>query len=136
MSHTQLYRVYAAVKCVLCILPIQVHTHLEQWAADTAAPGEQGAFGALLKGFILVVDNSCRSRDLNPQPRVISAMLYPLEPRLPRISRSLHILAYHPGATHFYQGAEARCGEPNLLGLDVWVGGPPGMGVTILETNL
>ncbi len=57
-------------------------THLEQWGADTAAPGNWG-FGVLLKGLTSVVDNSCRSRDSNPQPRVTSPTLYPLEPRLP-----------------------------------------------------
>ncbi len=35
-------------------------------------------FGALLKGLTSVVDNSCRSWDSNPQPRVTSPMLYPL----------------------------------------------------------
>ncbi len=43
--------------------PIQVHTHLEQWAANTAAPGEQLGVGALLKGLTSVMDNSCQSRD-------------------------------------------------------------------------
>ncbi len=38
-------------------------------------------FGDLLKGLTSVVDNSCRSRDSNPQPRVTSLTLYPLEPR-------------------------------------------------------
>ncbi len=45
-------------------------THLEQWAADCAAPGEQPW-------------TSCRSRDSNPQPRVSSPTLYPLGQRLP-----------------------------------------------------
>ncbi len=50
-------------------------THLEQWAADCAAPGEQSW-------------TSCRSRDSNPQPwvtsgRVSSPTLYPLGQRLP-----------------------------------------------------
>ncbi len=40
--------------------------------------GRSWGFGALLKGLTSVVDNSCRSQDLNPQPRVISPMLYPL----------------------------------------------------------
>ncbi len=44
-------------------------------------PGSVG--GSVLKGLISVVDNSCRSQDSNPQPRVTSPMLYPLEPRLP-----------------------------------------------------
>ncbi len=33
-----------------------------------------------------VMDNSCRSRDSNLQPRVTSPTLYPLESRLPRCS--------------------------------------------------
>ncbi len=50
-------------------------THLEQWAADCAAPGEQSW-------------TSCQSRDSNPQPwvtsgRVSSPTLYPLGQRLP-----------------------------------------------------
>ncbi len=43
-------------------------THLEQWAADCAAPGEQSW-------------TSCRSRDANPQPWVTSGFksnAYPL----------------------------------------------------------
>ncbi len=41
-------------------------------------PGSSWGFGALLKGLTSVVDNSCRSRDSNPQPRVTSPTLYPL----------------------------------------------------------
>ncbi len=59
------------------------HTHLEQWAVDTAAPVSSRGFCALLKGLNSVVDNSCRSWDSNPQPRVKRPTLYPLEPRLP-----------------------------------------------------
>ncbi len=40
------------------------------------SPGSSWGFGALLKGLTSVVDNSCRSRDSNPQPRVTSPMLY------------------------------------------------------------
>ncbi len=57
------------------------HTHLEQWTHTHThtQPGEQsGGFGALLKGLTSVLDNSCRSRDSNPQPRVTSLTLYPL----------------------------------------------------------
>ncbi len=46
-------------------------------------PGSSWGFGALLKGLTSVEDNSCWSRDSNPQPRVTSPTLYPLEPRLP-----------------------------------------------------
>ncbi len=42
------------------------------------APGSSWGFGALLKGLTSVVDNICRSRDSNPQPRVTSPTLYPL----------------------------------------------------------
>ncbi len=59
------------------------YTHLEQWAADAVHPGSSWGFGALLKGLTSVVDNSCRSRDSNPQPRVTSPTLYLLEPQLP-----------------------------------------------------
>ncbi len=45
-------------------------------------PESSWGFGALLKGLTSVVDNSCRSRDSNPQPRVKSPTLYPLEPWL------------------------------------------------------
>ncbi len=40
--------------------------------------GAVWGFGALLKGLTSVVDNSCQSRDSNPQPRVTSPTLYPL----------------------------------------------------------
>ncbi len=40
-------------------------------------PGSSWGFGALLKGLTSFEDNSCRSRDSNPQPRVTSATLYP-----------------------------------------------------------
>ncbi len=48
-------------------------------------PGSSWGFSALLKGLKSVVDNFCRSRDLNPQPQVTSPTLYPLEPRLPTL---------------------------------------------------
>ncbi len=41
-------------------------------------PGSSWRFGALLKGLTSVVDNSCRSRDSNPQPRISSPTLFPL----------------------------------------------------------
>ncbi len=41
-------------------------------------PGSSWRFGALLKGLNSVMENSCRNRDLNPQPRVTSPMLCPL----------------------------------------------------------
>ncbi len=63
----------------MCSLHLtQVHTHLEQWQPTLQRPGCSWGFGALLKGLTSVVDNSCRSRDSNPQPRVTSPTLYPL----------------------------------------------------------
>ncbi len=46
--------------------------HLTHSSAHT--PGAVGSWGigVLLKGLTSVVDNSCRSRDSNPQPRVTS----------------------------------------------------------------
>jgi len=52
-------------------------------------------FGALLKGLTSVEDISCRSRDSNPQPRVTSPTLYPLEPRLPPSCCLIIILICH-----------------------------------------
>ncbi len=66
--------------CSLHLTHPSAHTHLEQWAADTAAPGEQLGVRCLAQGSH--VDNSCRSRDTNPQPRVTSPTLYSVEPRL------------------------------------------------------
>ncbi len=64
--------------CALHLTHPCAHTHFEQWAADVAVPGEQLGFCPLLKSLTSVMDNSCRSRDSNPQPRVTSLTLYPL----------------------------------------------------------
>ncbi len=47
-------------------------------------PGSSWGFGVLLKGLTSVVDNSCQSRDSNPQPQVTSPTLYPLGHNCPR----------------------------------------------------
>ncbi len=54
------------------------HTHTSSGQPTLRRPGNSRGFGALLKGLTSVVDNSCRSRDSNPQPPVTSPMLYPL----------------------------------------------------------
>ncbi len=65
--------------CSLHLTHPSTHTHtLGAVEADAAAPGSSRGFGALLKGLTSVVDNSCQSRDSNPQPRVTSPTLYPL----------------------------------------------------------
>ncbi len=58
--------------CSLHLTHPSAHTH--------GAVGSQrcGARGALLKGLTSVVDNSSRSPDSKPQPRVTSLTLYPL----------------------------------------------------------
>ncbi len=62
-------------------------THLEQWAADCEAPGEQfWGISALLKGLTSVVDTFCQSRDSNPQPWVtlgFKSNALSIRPRLP-----------------------------------------------------
>ncbi len=68
------------MKCVLCTHPEQ-WTHTHTWSSGQPAlrrPGSSWGFGALLKGLTSVVDNSCRSWDSNPQPRVTSPTLYSL----------------------------------------------------------
>ncbi len=59
LSHTQLYREYNEEWNVFSTFNPSKCTHLEQWAADCAAPREQ-------------LWTSCRSRDSNPQPWVTS----------------------------------------------------------------
>ncbi len=63
-------------------------------------PGSSGGCSALLKGITSVVDNSCRSRDSNPQPRVTSPTLYSLEPRLPHTHTHTHTHARTRAHTH------------------------------------
>ncbi len=69
-EYNQQWNVFSAFNPSKC-------THLEQWAADTAAPREQ-LRAPLLKGLTSVVDNCCRSQDSNPQPRITSPTLHPL----------------------------------------------------------
>ncbi len=56
--------------------------------------GSSWGFGALLKGLTSVVDNSCRSRDSNPQPRVTSPTLYPLGHDCPTNCGALAVLCF------------------------------------------
>ncbi len=67
-------------------------------------PGSSRGFSALLKGLTSVVDNYCRRRDSNPQPRVTSPMLYPLEPRPPREGNQLCLTPLF-----FLDGTECVC---------------------------
>ncbi len=81
------------------------------WSSgQPARPGSSWEFGALLKGLTSVVDNSCWSRDSNPQPRVTSPTLYPLEPRLP-IYIALELEPVN-AVNRFHRKAEIKC-APN-----------------------
>ncbi len=83
LSHTQYnqqWNVFSAFNPSKC-----THT----WSSGQPMlwrPGSSWGFGALLKGLTSVVDNSCRSRDSNPQPRVTSPTLYPLGHSCPQRS--------------------------------------------------
>ncbi len=48
------------------------HTPESSGQPTLRRPGSSWGFGALLKGLTSVVDNSCQSRDSNPQPWVTS----------------------------------------------------------------
>ncbi len=69
-EYNQEWNVFSA-----CINPSK-YTHT--WSSGQS--GNSWGFGALLKGLTSVINSSCRSRDSNPQPRVTSQTLYPLEP--------------------------------------------------------
>ncbi len=65
--------------CSLHLTHPSTHTLGAVGRRHCSARGAVGGsgFGALLKSLTSVVDNSCRSRDSNPQPRVTSPTLYP-----------------------------------------------------------
>ncbi len=68
--------------------------------------GAQGAVAGsvtrLLKGLTSVVDNSCRSRDFNTQPRVTSPMLYPLGHDCPQSLLRRYLIAISLWRPHFF----------------------------------
>ncbi len=69
----------------MCYLHL-THPSAHTWSSGQPTlrhPGSSWGYSALLKDLNSVVDNSCRSRDSNPQPWVTSPMLYPLQPWLP-----------------------------------------------------
>ncbi len=77
--------------CALHLTRPSAHT---VGAVGSRRCGAQGAVGdsdALLKCLTSVMDNSCRSRDLNPQPRVKSPTLYPLGHGCPSMAAPLLI---------------------------------------------
>ncbi len=63
---------------LLLTVHFQVHTLGTVGSRHSGVREAVWGFSALLKGLTSVVDNSCQSRDSNPQPRVTSPTLYPL----------------------------------------------------------
>ncbi len=78
VTYTIIQSITSSEICALHLTHPSAHT---PGAVDSQHCGSRGAVGGsvpLLKGLTSVVDNSCRSRDSNPQPRVTSPTLYPL----------------------------------------------------------
>ncbi len=87
-TYTIMQNITSSEICALHLTHSSAHTP----GAVARHPGSSWGFGALLKGLTSVVvlkvertlvihpphNNSCQSRDSNPQPRVTSPMLYPL----------------------------------------------------------
>ncbi len=66
-------------------------------------PGSSWGFGALLKGLTSVVDTSCQSQDLNPQPWVTSGFksnALSIRPRLPRLRHGVGSLGINRTQLH------------------------------------
>ncbi len=77
VTYTIIQSITSSEMCSLHLTHPSAHT----WSSMQPTlrhPGSSWGFGALLKGLTSVMDNSCRSRDSNPQPRVTSPTLYPL----------------------------------------------------------
>ncbi len=73
-----LFVTYTIIQSIMRSEMCSLHlTHLEQWAADCAAPGEQSW-------------TSCRSRDSNPQPWVTSGFKSNALSSRPRLPRTVH----------------------------------------------
>ncbi len=58
-------------------------------------PGSSWVFGALLKGLTSVVDTSCQSRDLNPQPWVTSGFKSNALSIRPRRKNNLYLIVFY-----------------------------------------
>ncbi len=74
-------------------------------------PGSSRGFGAMLKGLISVVDNSCQSQDSNPQPWVTSGFksnALSIRPRLPPDESKFCISFGNQGPRVWRKGGEAH----------------------------
>ncbi len=77
VTYTILQSITSSEMCSLYLTHPSAHT----WSSGQPTrrrPGSSWGFSALLKGLTSVVDNSCQSRDTNPQPRITSPTLYSL----------------------------------------------------------
>ncbi len=75
VTYTIIQSITSSEMCSLHLTHPSAHT----WSSGQSTlrrPGSSWRSGALLKGLTSVVDNSCRSRDLNP--RITSPTPYPL----------------------------------------------------------
>ncbi len=70
VTNTIIQSITSSEMCSLHLTHPSAHT-----PGAVGSPGSSWGFGPLLKGLTSVVDNSCRSRDSNPQPRVTSPTL-------------------------------------------------------------
>ncbi len=78
VTYTIIQSITSSEMCSLHLTHPSAHTPGALGSRHCGARGAVWWFGALLKGLTSVVDNSCRSRDSNPQPRVTSPTFYPL----------------------------------------------------------
>ncbi len=82
-EYNQQWNVFSAFNPSKC-------THTWSSGCRHCGAGEQLGVRCLAQGLTSVVDNSCRSRDSNPLPRVTSLTLYPLGHDWP-----LYIIVYN-----------------------------------------
>ncbi len=108
ICHIHNYTEYNQQCCSLC-----THT----WSSGQPTRRRSGSswgFGALLKGLTSVVDNSYRSRDSNPKPRVTSPTLYPLghdcPPWVTQIT-VVELITVTQITTHYNQGIQTTISE-------------------------
>ncbi len=83
VTHTIIQSLTSSEMCSLHLTHPITHT----WSRGQPTfrcPGSSWGFSALLKGLTSVVDNSCQSRDSDPQPQVTSPTIYPLGHNCPQ----------------------------------------------------
>ncbi len=83
------------MKCVFCIKPIQVHTHLEQWAADNAAPGKQLGVQCLAQGSHLSHGQFLPEPRFEPTTSGYKSNALSIRPRLPHVTVYIWWVSIH-----------------------------------------